>query len=127
MKQTKIVVCIMAIAYGILVLLAVCKPADDFSASERRKLTQRPEFSYETVKNGSYMSKTEEYVTDQFPFRNGFRSIKSLFSLGVLQNNDSNSIYYKNGYLAKVEYPMDEDSIQIAAGIFQKIHDNFFE
>ena len=60
MKQAKITVCIIAIAYGILVLLAVCKPSDDFSASERRKLAQRPELTITTVKNGTFMSKTEE-------------------------------------------------------------------
>ena len=127
MKQTKIIVCIMAIAYGILVLLAVCKPSDDFSASERRKLAQRPELTIATVKNGTFMTKTEEYVTDQFPFRDGFRSVKALFSLGVLGSNDTNGIYYKNGYLAKMEYPMDEDSIYRAAGIFESIHKRFLE
>ncbi len=127
MKQTKIFVCIIAIAYGILVILAVCKPADDFSASERRKLAQRPELSIMTIKNGSFMSKTEEYVTDQFPFRDGFRSVKSIFSLGVLCGSDTNGIYYKDGYLAKMEYPVNEDSIHRAAGIFQSIHKRFLE
>lgn len=124
MKQAKTAVCIMVIAYGLLVLAAVCKPADDFSISERRKLAQRPEFTVEAVKNGSFMTKTEEYAADQFPFRDGFRSVKALFSLGIMQNNDTNGIYYKNGYLAKMEYPMDERSIQRAADVFEKINSN---
>ena len=127
MKRTKITVCIVTIAYGILVLLAVCKPSDDFSASERRKLAQRPELTLDTVKNRNFMTKTEDYVTDQFPFRDEFRSIKALFSIGVLRSNDTNGIYYKDGYLAKMEYPMNEDSIQRAAGIFQKINDRFLK
>ena len=125
MKQAKITVCIIAIAYGILVLLTLCKPSDDFSASERRKLAQRPELTTETIKNGSFMTKTEEYVTDQFPFRDGFRSLKSVFSLGVFQSNDTNGIYYKDGYLAKMEYPLDKESVERAAGIFGKINDKF--
>lgn len=124
MKQAKITVFVLTIVYGMLVLMAVCKPADDFSVSERRKLTQRPELTWNAVENGSFMTKTEEYVTDQFPFRDGFRSVKALFSRGVLQSNDTNGIYYKNGYLAKMEYPMDEDSIERAADIFEKIYDN---
>lgn len=127
MKQSKIIVCIMAIVYGILVLLTVCKPADDFSASERRKLAQKPKLTAETVKDGSFMTKTERYVTDQFPFRDGFRSVKAVFSLHILQNKDNNDIYHKNGYLAKMEYPMDENSIQRASGIFQMINENFLE
>lgn len=127
MKQAKWTVCILTIAYGMLVLMAVCKPSDVFSTSERRKLAQKPELSWETVKTGSYMTKTEEYVTDQFPFRDGFRAVKSLFSIGVLQSNDTNGIYYKDGYLTKMEYPMDEASIERAAGIFEKIYDSYLE
>lgn len=127
MKQTKLIVCTMAIAYGILVLLAVCKPADEFSVSERRKLTQRPELTRNAVESGTFMAKTEEYVTDQFPFRDGFRSVKALFSLGILGSNDTNGIYYKNGYLANMEYPMDEESIEHAASIFEKINTRFLE
>lgn len=127
MKQAKITVCIIAIAYGILVLSAVCKPSGDFSVSERRKLAQRPKLTAETIKTGNFMVKTEEYVTDQFPFRDKFRSLKSTFSLSVLQYNDTNNIYYKDGYLAKMEYPMNQESIERAAGIFQKIYQNHLQ
>lgn len=125
MKQAKITVCILTIIYGIMVFMAVCKPADEISVSERRKLAQKPELSWNTVENGSFMIKTEEYFTDQFPFRDTFRSLKSVFSIGVLQNKDTNGIYYKDGYLAEMEYPMDENSIERAVGIFSWIYDNY--
>lgn len=126
MKRARITVCTWAILYGILVLVAICKPADTFSMTERRKLAQLPEVSWTAVKSGTFMEKTEEYVTDQFPMRDGFRSVKALFSTAILQNKDTNGIYYKDGYLAQMEYPMDEASIQHAAGIFQKINETYF-
>lgn len=126
MKQVKITVCTLAIAYGILVLLAVCKPDSDFSITERRKLTQKPELSWSSIQNGNFMTGTEKYVTDQFPFRDAFRSVKAMFSTGILQNKDNNGIYYKDGYLAQMEYPMDESSIKRAASVFSQIEKNFF-
>ena len=107
--------------------IALIKPADEFSVSERRKLAQKPQLSIESIKNGSFMKKTEEYATDQFPFREGFRATKALFSLNVLQSKDTNGIYYKEGYLAEMEYPMDEASIERASGIFQNIYDSYLE
>ena len=127
MKQAKKTVCILIIVYGWMVLIALCKPADTFSASERRKLAQRPTLSWETVETGTFMQKTEEYVTDQFPFRDGFRSIKALFSKNILKNSDTNGIYYKDGYLAKMEYPMDPSSVERATGIFKKIYDTYLK
>lgn len=126
MKQAKITVCTLAVAYGILVLLTVCKPDQDFSITERRKLTQKPEFSWSSVQNGNFMTDIEKYATDQFPFRDGFRSVKAIFSTGILQNKDTNGIYYKDGYLAQMEYPIDEDSIKRAAGIFSQMNKNYF-
>lgn len=127
MKQAKITVCTLAILYGFFVLLTVCKPDSNFSITERRKLTQKPELSWSSVQNGNFMTGTEKYVTDQIPFRDMFRSVKSMFSMGILQNKDNNGIYYKDGYLAQMEYPMDEDSIKRATGIFVQLSEKHFE
>lgn len=127
MKQAKITVCMLTILYGVLVLFALLKPSEETSVSERRKLAQRPELSLKAITSGSFMTGTEEYVTDQFPFREGFRAIKSVFSLGVLGNQDTNGIYYKDGHLCEMEYPMNEDSIERASGIFRQLQDTYFE
>ena len=126
MKQAKITVCTLAILYGFFVLLTVCKPDSNFSITERRKLTQKPELSWSSVQNSNFMTGTEKYVTDQIPFRDMFRSVKAMFSMGILQNKDNNGIYYKDGYLAQMEYPMDESSIKRAAAVFSQIEKNFF-
>lgn len=126
MKKAKFTVCFLTIAYGLLVLLAVCKPDDEFSITERRKLTQKPEITWTNIQNGNFMTATEKYVTDQFPFRDAFRSLKALFSTEILQNKDTNGIYYKDGYLAQMEYPMNETSIQRAAVIFSWMNEKYF-
>ena len=126
MKKSKFTVCSLTIAYVLLVLLAVCKPDDEFSITERRKLAQKPEITWTNIQNGNFMTGTEKYVTDQFPFRNSFRSVKALFSTEILQNKDTNGIYYKEGYLAQMEYPMDETSIQRAVNIFSRMNEKYF-
>ena len=40
-----------------------------------------------------------------------------------MQQTDENKIYESNGYLSKMEYPMDEDSIRRAAERFRYIYD----
>lgn len=115
----------LSIVYALMVLLCLLKPADEYSISERRKLAQKPDFSWEAVASGKYMKQTEEYVTDQFIFRDEFRSLKSMFSLGIMQKKDVNEIYLVNGYLSQMEYPMDDASIERAVDIFREIYNEY--
>ena len=121
-RFARISVVAVIMVYALIVLLCLINPAQEYSASERRKLAQLPAFSWEAVENGNYTQKLEEYVTDQFPFRDGFRSIKAYFSLGIMQKQDTNGIYVKDGYLCEMEYPMDEESLDRAADIFKTIY-----
>ena len=54
------------------------------------------------------MDKFEEFTLDQFPLRDSFRTLKSLFTYNVLQQKDNNGIYIADGYAAKLEYPLNE-------------------
>ena len=60
---------------------SIAKPATDMSQSERRKLTQFPELTLETVTDGSFMTDFEKYTLDQFPLRDKFRTLKSVTAL----------------------------------------------
>lgn len=126
-KYSKMVVCIVGIAYAFLAVLCFLKPADSYSASERRELAQVPEYSWEALRTGQYTAKLEEYVVDQFPMREQFRSLKSRFSLSIMQKQDTNGIYIKEGYLCKMEYPMDGSSIERATEIFENIYKQYLQ
>ena len=67
---------IRAIGAGILVAVWLLLtgfswfgPAKDISEAERRPLAQMPEFSVETLLDGKFMSKFEDFTLDQFPLR----------------------------------------------------------
>ena len=125
---------IRAIGAGLLIALWLCltvfawfKPADAISDAERRPLDQFPELSVDTVLEGGFMSKFEDYTLDQFPLRDTFRQIKSLFHYFVLNQGDNNDIYIADGYAAKLEYPLNQISVTNALNKFNAIYDRYLK
>lgn len=98
-------------------------PKSDFSESERRTLAVMPEVTWETVSTGKFASGFEAWAVDHFPARDTFRSIKAYFRLFAMGQKDNNGLYTKDGYLSKIEYPMNESMMDHAATLFTKIHD----
>ncbi len=97
----------------------------EFSDSERRVLAVFPEFSAETVFSGKFMSEFENYAMDQFPARDGFRTVQALTKLGVFAQADNNGLYLSDGYLVKMEYPMQPAMLDNAAEKFRFLYDTY--
>ena len=100
-------------------------PRTEISESERRPLDQMPELSGKILLDGSFMGKFEDFSLDQFPLRDTFRRIKSLWHYNVMQYRDNNDIYVADGYAAKLEYPYRPESITYAAQRFQSIYEMY--
>lgn len=105
-----------------LTAYAWVKPADASSDSERRTLAQFPELSVETVLSGKFMTGFADYAVDQFPLRDAWRSLNAMFTYGLGQK-DSNGYYVHDGYIAKLEYPLDEASVNYAAARFNDLYE----
>ena len=71
-----------------LAVMAWCRPAQAFSTSERRELEQFPKITAENLLDGRFMSDFESYTLDQFPLRDGFRSLKALTHYKVFGQRD---------------------------------------
>ena len=129
MKNQKLsnIVLVSLITVIVLGLSVFCwvKPAGEYSDSERRPLAKFPELSWETVLNTDFMSDFETYTLDQFPLRDGFRAIKVFSELYIFNKSESNDIYIKDGYVAKVEYPMNTPLIENAVDKFEHIIDKY--
>lgn len=82
------------------------------SRSERRRLAGKPELTWESVMDQSFMDATEKYLLDHFPFRDGLRRAKAYFAYDVLQQKENNAIYVADGHAAKLEYPLNEASVE---------------
>ena len=125
-KRTALLtVCLLGAFLLTFSLWAYLKPDDAFSQSERRKLTPKPSCTAESVYSGRYMSGFETYAPDQFPLREQFRTLKSLTSLYLLRQRDTNGVYLAEGYVSRLEYPMQEDSIAHAARRFDYLYDTY--
>ena len=111
--------------WALLAVSAWCLPSQAESDSERRPLAQWPGITVKSLANGSFMDNFEDYTLDQFPLRDGFRSLKTIFHTGVMGQQDSNGIYLYNGYAAKMEYPLNETSIRYALGRFNRIYEKY--
>ena len=49
------------------------------SAAERRNLTQTPELTWEKLSSGKFADLINDYFNDQFPARESFLGVKTLF------------------------------------------------
>ena len=60
-----------------------------FSANENRYLHRAPKFSLKALFSGSFTSDFEDYITDQFPFRDSWLDLKSRSerAAGKTENN----------------------------------------
>lgn len=107
---------------------------EEISISERRTLAQAPALNWETIvakdvlnddgtvkEANSFKSLFDEYVLDQFPLRDRFRQVKSIFSNYVMQQMDDNGYYIADGYAAELVYPMNEARLNLNIKILKTI------
>ncbi len=124
--KNKIICILLAVVLFGLSGLAVFRPKDEYSASERRLLAQMPAVSVKTLLSGTFMSEFEEYTLDQFPLRESWRTLKALANKYVYNKSENNGIYELDGYFADGQYPLDEKSMAHAVKVFNSVYDRYF-
>lgn len=78
---------------------SIFKPQEAFSQSENRYLQKKPEFTIEGLLDGSYGTKYEAYLGDQFPLRDSWIGVKVLAER-LQGKKDVNGVYFgKDDYL----------------------------
>ena len=100
-------------------------PKREISEAERRPLAQLPEIRAENILSGKFMAEFEDFSLDQFPLRDTFRQIKSLFHYYVLGQKDNNDIYIADGFAVKQEYPYNPESIDHALNRFNHLYEKY--
>lgn len=74
-------------------ITSVILPDKYYSANEKRTLKQLPAVSAEAVFTGKYGSEIEKYLSDQFPARDGWVTLKTLSEL-ALGKRESGGVYF---------------------------------
>ncbi len=113
--------------WAVLTALGWFAPPTEMSDAERRELAQWPGITVQTLLDGTFMTDFEDYTLDQFPLRDRFRQIKSLFSYNVLNQKDNNQIYIADGYAAQMEYPLNQESVDHALKQFALVYNRYLK
>ena len=124
MKRTISLILILAIWGGLAAFAWVKAPAE-VSDAERRPLEQFPAVSGESLLSGQFMKDFADYAVDQFPLRDGFRTLNAYLTYYLLGQKDNNGIYLHDGYAAKMEYPMSETSVNNAIARFNELYEKY--
>lgn len=126
-KIKNIAVCaVFALLVFGLLIVGLLTPDAAVSRSERRKLTQLPELTAKAVFSQRFSEDFESYALDQFAFRESFRTLKAATSYDVFRRLDSNGLYTVDGGLYKIEYPLNEKQISVAAKKFNALREQYF-
>ena len=81
---------------GIFFLLNLIIPDKDFSENENRYLEQLPKFTFTKLFNGKFTSDFEDYVTDQFAFRDSWTALKARAEL-IIGKDENKGIFLCDG------------------------------
>lgn len=118
---------VLAAVWLTLTVFAWFGPSEDVSQTERRPLEQMPELTLDSLLDTQFMQDFESYTLDQFPLRDGFRTLKALFHNYALLQKDNNGIYIADGYAAKLEYPLNSEAVSGATNRFQRIYEKYLK
>lgn len=92
-------VCFLALLFGLAAAFWIL-PDSPFSEAENRTLALFPEFSFETLTDGSFNAGMTEYFADQFPARPLFVRIKAECEIAAGRGENNGVLVGKNDQLA---------------------------
>ncbi len=129
MEKIKNIVITVTFAALLLIGFLFCAfgPKEAFSEAERRPLAQMPAVSLASVLDGSFTKDFETYATEQFPFRDAFRTGKALFATEVFRKLDNNGLFAAEGHISKIDDPENDAMMAHAAERFAFIRKTYLE
>lgn len=110
-KIHKITIVLFLLYINLMGILTVCLKDRTYSELENRYLSKKPSFLLSDFINGKYQKNLEKYISDQFPLRDMFISLKSASEL-ILNKKENNGVYLgKDNTLIQKFENYDEEQI----------------
>ena len=93
------------------ILWSLIQKDKDYSETENRMLAQKPELTLSSLSSGKFMKDMENYVTDQFFFRNQWIKLKLTEDM-VIGKRESNGVYIvKKHHLLEIQDEPDKQAV----------------
>lgn len=126
-EKIKSIICVIVFAAFTLGVTAFCiiTPDEAHSLSERRELAQFPEITAKSLSNGEFSKDFESYSADQFPFRDGWRSLATFVAKNIFLKLEEGGMSEIENHLTKADAPENEDMMNHAAKQFNYIYDTY--
>ncbi len=110
------IIVFITLVYSLSVLNIFSKDKD-FSLNQNRYLASKPKVTIKSIFDGQFGKKFEQYINDQFVFRDLWMSSKTSLQIG-LKNKDINGVYIcEDGYLIEQHLEKDFDDKQFENNI----------
>ena len=107
MKKDKLLSLLFAGALGLGLLWNLLAPDRAYSESENRYLASFPEVTADNVFSGRFTEGFGEYVSDQFPGREGWVALKTMTQLATLRPDNGRVYFGQDNRLFAVPDPED--------------------
>lgn len=129
MKKAKFIsiILIFCILIGGASIWLFAKEDIEISEWERRKLQQFPEITVQRVMDGKFMKDFVSYMTDQFPLRNEFRTLKANVLFKVYQQKDNSGIYIHDGFASKIDAKINQESLDHFIGRMDNLYNSYIK
>ncbi|MDD3303805.1 MAG: DHHW family protein [Clostridia bacterium] len=93
----------------VFIILNFVVPNISFSEQENRALATVPDFTFQKLVDGVYVSQMDDYINDHFVFRNNWIKAKSTFERALGKDENNNVYIGKDGYLFEKKLLSKED------------------
>lgn len=108
--------CLVIPGFLVLMLIAnILVPSKSISEKENRALARFPKLSLAAIKDGSFSRGFEDYISDQFVFRNSFVSMKRRVASLAGKKENHGILFGKDGYL--IENSADHSFENVASNL----------
>lgn len=123
-KYNKLLTVLFCGFLGLVLVVSTVLPDKEFSEMENRNLSKVPELSWESLKNGDFMSDAEDYTADHIVGRDFWVALKAWCERLSGKQENNGAYFAENGALInRVEEP-DMDKLLESVGHINKLVEN---
>lgn len=117
LMRNKIITLIFCLTLAVSTVAGLLVPDQYYSENEKRILTQKDAISLADFPSGKMGAEVEKYLSDQFPLRDGWITVRTLVERLCGKTEISNVYFARDGYLidAFTEYDQKRFSANIEA------------